>query len=196
MRFIFTVAVGVLMTATPCPSGAQLANPTGTVRAPQPTAEMQSLIKAFSGHWSLKLKFEPSKEMPQGLESTGEEAWHAGPEGLTFTEEGFTAGPHAIIVVVTFWRDLTTNDFHAMDCNNQNPHTCDVKGAVDDVVVHWTGGELTVDEKELSHGRMVTSRIVWSDITANSFTETGYLGPPGGPFQKRMTIYATRAVGK
>jgi len=197
MRFISTVMIGALITATPCLLGAQLTSPAGDAKAPQPTGEMQTLIKAFSGHWLLKVKLEPSKETPRGLEGTGEETWHAGPEGLTFTEEGFfTAGPQTVIVVGIFWRDLKTKEFHAMDCNNRNPHTCDLKGAVEDVVVNWTGSELTIDEKELSQGKMMTSRIVWSDITANSFTETGYLGAPGGPFQKGMTIYATRAVGK
>ena len=81
-----------------------------------------------------------------------------------------------------------------MDCSNQISHTCDLKGALDNVVVHWTGTELTIDEKELSQGRMMTSRAEWSEITPNSFTETGYLAPPGGPFQKVMTAYATRAA--
>jgi hypothetical protein len=197
MRFISAVAIGALMTATPCLSGAQLPSPAGDAKTPQPTGEMQTLIKALSGHWSLKLRFEPSKETPRGLEGTGEESWHAGPEGLTFTdEEVFTAGPQTIIVVGFLWRDLKTKEFHAMDCSNQMPHTCDLKGAVDDVVVHWTDGELTIDEKELSQGKMMTSRVAWSDITSNTFTETGYLAPPGGPFQKVMTIHATRAAAK
>ena len=115
---------------------------------------MQTLICAFSGHWSLKLKFEPSKETPRGLESTGEETWHAGPEGLTLTdEEVFTAGPQTIVVVGLLWRDRTTKEFHALDCSNGMASTCDLKGAVSDVVVHWTGSELTIDEKELSRGR-------------------------------------------
>jgi hypothetical protein len=191
------VAIGALITATPCLLGAQLTSPAGDANTPQPTGEMQTLIKAFSGHWSLKLKFEPSKETPRGLEGTGEETWHAGPEGLTFTdEEVLTAGPQNIIVVGILWRDQKTKEFHAMDCSNQISHTCDLKGAVDDVVVHWTGSELIIDEKELSEGKMMTSRAVWSDITANSFTETGYLGSPGGPFQKVMTILATRAADK
>lgn len=197
MRFIFTVAIGALITATPCLLGTQLASPAGDAKAPQPTGEMQTLIKAFSGHWSLKLKFEPSKETPQGLESTGEETWHAGPQGLTLTdEEVFTAGPQTIIVVGLLWRDLKTKEFHALDCSNQMSNTCDLKGAVDDVVVHWTGSELTIDEKELSDGKMMTSRVTWSDITSNTFTETGYLAAPGGPFQKVMTIHATRAATK
>lgn len=198
MRFISTVAIGALITATPCLLGAQAKSPAGDANAPQPTGEMQTLIKAFSGHWSLKLKFEPSRETPGGLEGTGEETWHAGPEGVTFTdEEVLTAGPQTIIVVGILWRDQKTKEFHAMDCSNQISHTCDLKGAVDDVVVHWTGSELTIDEKELSsQGKVMTSRAVWSDITANSFTETGYLGSPGGPFQKVMTILATRAANK
>jgi hypothetical protein len=198
MRFFSTVAIGVLMIATPCLASAQLTSAAEDVRAPQPKGDMQTLIRAFSGHWSLKLKLEPSKETPGGLEGTGEETWHAGPEGLTFTdEEVFTAGPQKILIVGILWRDLKTEDFHAMDCSNQNPHTCDLKGAVDDVVVHWTGSELTIDEKELSsQGKTMTSRAVWSDITPNSFVETGYLGSPGGPFQKIMTILATRAANK
>ena len=191
MRFKSTMAIGALITAIPCLLGA---SPASDTNASQPTGEMQTLIKAFSGHWSLKLKFEPSKETPGGLEGTGEETWHAGPEGLTFTdEEVFTAGPQTVIVVGILWRDLKTNEFHAMDCSNLSSHTCDPKGAIDDVAVHWTGSELTIDEKELSQGKMMTSRVTWSDITSNTFTETGYLAPPGGPFQKVMTIHATRA---
>jgi hypothetical protein len=198
MRCISAVAIRILMIATPCLSHAQLTSPANDVRASQATADMQTLIRAFSGHWSLKLKVEPSRETPAGLEGVGEETWHAGPEGLTFTdEEVLTAGPHTILIVGILWRDLRTKDLHAMDCSNQNPHTCDLKGAVDGVVVHWTGIELTIDEKELSpQGKMMTSRAVWSDITANSFTETGYLGSPGGPFQKIMTMHATRAANK
>ena len=198
MRFISTLAIGVLMVASSGLSRAQLTSPAGDHGPPQPTGDMQTLISAFSGHWSLKLKVEPSKEMPGGLEGTGEETWHPGPDGLTLTdEEVFTAGPQKVLIVGFLWRDMKTKDFHAMDCSNQNPDTCDLKGAVSDVVVHWTGSELTIDEKELSsEGKVVTSRAVWSDITPNSFTESGYLGSPGGPFEKVMTIHATRAVNK
>jgi len=186
-----------LITATPSLSRAQRTGQTADAKASQRTGDMQTLIKAFTGHWSLKLRFEPSKETPQGLDGTGEESWHAGPEGLTLTdEEVLSAGPQRIIVVGILWRDMKTKAFHALDCSNQIPNTCDIKGALDDVVVHWTGSELTIDEKELSQGKIMTSRVAWSDITQNSFTETGYLGPQGGPFQKLMTIHATRATTK
>jgi hypothetical protein len=197
MRFISRVAIGALITAAPCLSGAQLTTPADDAKARQPTGEMQTLINAFSGHWSLTLKFEPSKQTPRGLEGTGEETWHADPAGLVLTDdEVFTAGPQTVIVVGILWRDMKTKEFHAMDCSNQMSNTCDLKGAVNDVVVHWTGSELTIDEKELSQGKTMTSRVAWSDITPNTFTETGYLAPPGGPFQKVMTVHATRAAAK
>ena len=197
MRFVSTVAMGGTIAATPCLLRAQLTSQSADSEERQSPADLPALIKAFEGHWSLKLKFEPSKDMPQGLDGTGEETWHAGPEGLTFTdEEVLAAGPHTVIVVGIFWRDPKTKEFHALDCSNEIPVTCDVKGAMGDVVVRWTGSKLTVDEKEFSQGRMMTSRVVWSDITANSFTETGYLAPPGGPFKKVMTIHATRAAAR
>lgn len=197
MRFVSRVAIGALIIALPRLSAAQQTSPGGGSNTPQPREEMQALIKAFAGHWSMKLKFEPSKETPTGLESSGEETWYAAPGGVTFTdEEVFTAGPQSVIVVGILWQDPKTKEFHAMDCSNQISSTCDLKGAVNDVVVHWTGSELTVDEKELSEGKMMTSRVAWSDITPNSFTETGYLAPPGGSFKKVMTIHATRAAAK
>ena len=195
MRWISAVTIGVVITTIPGWVGAQAPSSGGGATAP--TSTMDSLIGALSGRWSLKLRFEPSKETPQGLEGAGEETWHAGPQGVTFTdEEVFTVGGQTVIVVGLLWRDNKTREFHAMDCSNQNASMCDLKGAVADVVVHWSGSELTIDEKELSQGTMMTSRVTWSDITANSFTETGYLAPPGGPFQKVMTIHATRAMAK
>lgn len=197
MRCISRMAIGALITATPCLLAAQRASQAGDAKGSQPTGEMQTLIKMLAGHWSLRLKFEPSKETPRGLEGTGEESWHASPEGLTFTdEEVFTAGSQKMIVVGILWRDMKTKEFHAMDCSTEIPNTCDLKGALNDVVVHWTGSELTIDEKELSQGKIMTSRVAWSAITPNSFTETGYLAPPDGAFQKLMTIHATRAAAK
>ena len=197
MRWMPVMTIAVVMSAHPGGLGAQRPSTAADPKAPPPTSALDSLISAFSGRWSLTLAFEPSKETPRGLEGTGEETWHAGPQGLTLTdEEVFSVGPQTLIVVGLLWRDLKTGELHALDCSNQNASTCDLKGAIADVVVHWTGGELTIDEKELSQGTIMTSRVTWSDITANSFTETGYLAPSGGPFQKIMTIHATRAPAK
>lgn len=197
MRVISTVAIGALLTLTPGLVGAQRTGPAGAADPPRPDGAMPALTAALSGHWSLQVTFEPSQELPNGLQGTGVETWLAGPQDLTFTdEEVFTAGADTVIVVGVLWQDRKTKEYHAMDCSNQMSHTCDAKSAVDGVVVHWTGRTLTIDEQEPSQGKMMTSRVEWSEITANSFTETGYLAPPDGPFKKIMTIHAIRAAAR
>src|SRR4051812_41359050 len=96
-------------------------------------------------------------------------------------------------IVGLFWMDHVTGKLQALDCDNQSPHTCGIKDALDGVTVQWDGRELIVEEPEPGPGgKMMTSRIVWSDITPSSFTESAYFGQPGGPFKKGMTILATR----
>jgi hypothetical protein len=158
------------------------------------TADLHSLAKSVVGTWNLKLTFEPSAEAPKGIQGIGEEIWRSGPLGLTLTdEESFTAGRMKMTIVGLFWMDHVTRKLQALDCNNQNPHTCGLKDALDGVTVQWDGRELIVEEPESGpDGKQMISRIVWSDIKPSSFTETGYFGPPGGPFKKGMTLLATR----
>ena len=158
------------------------------------STDLQSLARLLDGTWKLTVRFEPTPQIPQGLQGTGEETWRPGPGGLTLTdEESFAAGAIKMTLVGLFWMDRATGQLHALDCNNQNAHTCDLEDAGGAVVVHWNGRELVVEEPESGpDGKPLISRVVWSDIMASSFTETGYLGPPGGPFRKAMTLLATR----
>jgi hypothetical protein len=158
------------------------------------TADLSSLAKLMAGTWDLKANFEPTAEAPKGMQGVGEETWRPGPYGLTLTdEESFTAGQMKMTIVGLFWMDNVARKLRALDCNNQNPHTCDLKDAVDGVAVQWDGKQLIVEEPESgSDGKQMISRIVWSDITPSSFTETGYFGPAGGPFKKGMTLLATK----
>jgi hypothetical protein len=41
--------------------------------ASRPSAELQSLIKALSGKWTVDVRFEPNPEMPDGFAATGEQ---------------------------------------------------------------------------------------------------------------------------
>ena len=158
------------------------------------TADLQSLAKLMTGTWNLKVNLEPSSETPKAVQGAGEETWRSGPGGLTLTdEETFSAGPMKLTLVGLFWTDHATHKLQALDCNNQNPHTCGLKDALDGNTVQWDGRQLIVEEPEPDpNGKMMISRIVWSDITPSSFTESAYYGPPGGPFKKGMTILATR----
>jgi hypothetical protein len=111
---------------------------------------------------------------------------------MLIDEESFTVGPMKMQIVGLFWNDAVSRGLRALDCNNQNQHTCDLKDAKDGISVRWNGRELTVEEPESFGGKQMISRIVWSNISSSSFLEEGYIGPPGGPFKKGMTIQASR----
>jgi len=158
------------------------------------SADLSSLAQLMVGTWNLKVSLEPSPEAPKGFQGVGEETWRASSLGLTLTdEESLSAGPMKVTIVGLFWIDHVTHKLQALDCNNQNPHTCGLKDALDGVTVQWDGTKLIVEEPESGpDGKQMISRIVWSDIKSSSFTETGYFRPTGGPFKKGMTVLATR----
>ncbi|MGB9122621.1 MAG: hypothetical protein WCE73_18535 [Candidatus Angelobacter sp.] len=73
--------------------------PTASQSASQPSPEMQSLIKALSGRWSLAVQSTGS-----AMPAKGEETWHPGPGGLTFIEEETLNIPgHEILLLGVLW---------------------------------------------------------------------------------------------
>lgn len=156
-------------------------------------SQLPSLVKALSGRWSLQVKFEPSPEMPKGGTSTGEETWRAAIGGLTLLEEervSTTAGDLSLLGII--WWDPKTKSLHGMECNNQLPYTCDLKGALNDITMTWDGKQFTINERE-THGNKTTLwHEVWSDITPTSYTQTGDIEEPGGPTTRVFTIQARR----
>ena len=158
-----------------------------------PKDDLQSVANSLSGSWKLNVKFEPTATSPNSIEGTGEEIWHLTPGGLLLIdEESFTVGSMKMQLVGLLWADGVGHELRALDCNSENQHTCDLKDAKDGITVRWNGKELIVEEPESFGGKPMISRIVWSNITTTSFLEEGYIGPPGGPFTKGMTIHATK----
>ena len=164
--------------------------------APQPPQEMQSLIKALSGKWSVKVKFEPNPAMPNGGVGDGEETWHAGPGGYTFLDEEHLPTPAGeVFLLGIIWWDGKTKDFHGMECNNQLPYGCDLKGALNDITMKWDGKQFTIDELETSlDGKKTMWHEVWTDITPTSFTQAGDTCELGGSCKRFLTIHATRVA--
>jgi hypothetical protein len=156
-------------------------------------AKLRSLIDALSGKWHLNVRFEPMSEMPNGLSGTGEETWHAGPGGFTFIEEEripMPGGQGYLLGVV--WWDRRENRFKGMECNNQLPFTCDLKGALTDITVSWDGKSFGLDEIETHGGKRTVWHEVWSKITATSFTQTGDVTQPDGSTSRFLTIQASK----
>ena len=166
--------------------------------APQASGEIQSLITALSGEWSLSVKWEPDASTPNGLVNTGEENWKAGPGGYTLLEEEHLHMPKAdVFLLGIVWWNSTTKSLQGMECQNLLPYTCDVKGALNDITMSWDGKQFVIDEIETSSaGKKSIWHEVWSDITSNSFTHSGEYGEPGGPRKRLFTIQATKATAR
>ena len=164
--------------------------------APQPSSELQSLTKALSGNWSLSVKFEPTQSAPNGVVNTGEETWRPGPGGFTLLEEEHLRMPEGdLFLLGVLWWNTADKVFHGMECQNLLPYTCDIKGAQNDITMNWDGKQFVIDEVETSKtGKKSLWHEVWSEITPNSFTQTGEYGDPGGPRKRLFTIHATRAM--
>jgi hypothetical protein len=166
--------------------------------APQPSPEIASLTKALTGEWSLSVKFEPSTLAPKGLVNTGEESWHPGPGGFTLLEEEHLRMPEGeVFLLGIVWWNTATKSLHGMECQNLLPYTCDVKGAQTEITMNWDGKQLIIDEMETSKsGKKSVWHEVWSDITPNSFSQTGEYGDPGGPERgcSRFTLRELRVT--
>ena len=158
---------------------------------------MQSLIKALSGKWALEVKFESDKPAPNAATQHGEEVWRASAGNLTFLQEEHLpiAGQELVLLGVIWW-DSKTKDFHGMECNNHNPHVCDVKGSLTDISIQWDGKAFVINEQEPSPngGRRLWRESIL-DITPTSFTQTGDTCNLDGSGCKRLlTIHATRTA--
>lgn len=159
----------------------------------QPSAELQSLVKALSGKWAVNVKFEPNPEMPNGFAGTGEETWRAGPGGYTLLDEERLPTPKGDVYLLgIIWWDGTTKSLHGMECNNQLPYICDLKGGLNDVTMHWDGRQFVIDEWETHGGKKTLWHEVWLDITATSFTQTGDVEEPDGATKRFFTMQAKR----
>ncbi len=193
MKRVFLISFGVLIL---CAILVASATAQSLTSAPKPSAEIVSLTKALEGKWALSVKFEPNSSAPNGLVNTGEETWRPGPGGFTLLEEEHlrTAEGDVFLLGIIWW-NTTTKSFHGMECQNLLPYTCDVKGAQNDITMNWDGKQFVIDEIETSKaGKKSMWHEVWSDITPNSFTQTGEYGDIGGPRKRLFTIHATRVA--
>ncbi len=193
MKNVSLVSLAVLSVCAMFVAGT---NAQSLTSAPNPSAEIKGLTNALEGKWSLNVKFEPDSSAPNGLVNTGEETWRPGPGGYTLLEEEHLRMPEGdLFLLGVVWWNTANKAFHGMECQNLLPYTCDVKGAQNDIAMSWDGKQFVIDEMETSKsGKKSLWHEVWSEITSNSFTQTGEYGEPGGPRKRLFTIHATRVT--
>lgn len=189
MKKLAVLALTMLVPLLPGMSRGQSGSETQSTPSPLP-----AIIKAFRGHWSLDVRFEAASGMPAGTAGKGREVWRTAVGDKTLlSEESWKAGTVQLSLLGIIWWDAKEQKLHAMDCNNQGKSVCDPRDAAESVVVKWDGTELTIEEPERGpDGKLVTSRVSFKDIKADSFTEIGSLETSPGTFQTLMTIHATR----
>ena len=193
------VSFGGVLTIAQAPSDAKPATATNsassTSQEESAAMELQSLIKALSGKWNLNVKFEPTGGMPTAITGIGEESWREGPGGFTIIEdEHLQKTPYGqLYLLAVIWWDSRAKKFQGMECNNNLPFTCDLKGALTDITITWDEKTLAIDELETHNGKKTIWHEAWSKITPTSFTQTGSVTQPDGSTSNFMTIQGTRA---
>ena len=159
--------------------------------APKPAPEMQRLLGALSGTWSITYQHESAGDTPARGTGQGEEVYRAGPGGLSIVEEvhavessGNVAG-HGVA-----WWDQSAKGFRAIWCDNSSPNGCGVMAKL----AEWQGLNFVLHDEWEADGKRMLFKEVVSDITPASFTQTIYQGEIGTELKKVMTIKATRAT--
>ena len=153
---------------------------------PKPSADMQKMIKAFAGKWTVTVKTEAAMGMPAS-ESKGDASFTRGPGGLSLIEEFRSQGSmgnfrgHGVV----YWDEKAKN-FTGLWCDTMTPGGCGNGGTS-----KWEGDKVVgtmemPDEK----GAMAKYKMTYADIKPDSFTFT--MDAPDG--KTMMTINYTRAA--
>ena len=81
-----------------------------------------------------------------------------------------------------------------MRCQSADPQGCSVE-SIGRYSFRWDGKSLVVDLASKTDPSQLAFHEVFSDLTANGYTQTGYSGAPNGLLTKTLTIHAVRAPG-
>jgi hypothetical protein len=184
MKQFDLVAISVFMfSAAVAASGGQVAP------RPRPNPQIEKMLQAFEGTWSIKETFAPDAASPKGAAAEGTIVWRAGPGGFSVIEDYRSKRANDEVTgLAVFWWDEAVHGYRTIWCDSTNPGGCiDFKN-----VARWEGSQLVLVEDYESNGKKFTFKEVFGDITANTFTQTLYGGEVVGKLKVDQTIQATR----
>ena len=155
---------------------------------------LREVTRALAGKWKLDVRFEAAPSTGNKvIEGPGEEWWSPGPGGITLIErEHFPSPQGDTFLMGVIWWDSTRSQLGGMECNSYLPVTCDLKGALSDITIRWDGRTFQIDELETHNGRRTIWHEYWTNITGDSFTQTGDVTQPDGTVTRFMTVHGTR----
>jgi hypothetical protein len=198
-RFHFTnawIAAGVLAGVALCQTDKKAsvtkpAMPPSQTAAPKPGAQMDKLLRAFAGAWSIAEKLAPDSSMPNGATGEGEIVWRPGPGGFSLVEDYQSKqGARQVTGLGVFWWDDSAGGYRTIWCDSTNPGGC----IAFKNVAHWHGAQLVLVEDYEMNGKRFTFKEVFGDITPGTFTQTLYGAEAGGPLKVDQIIRATKST--
>jgi uncharacterized repeat protein (TIGR03803 family) len=175
--------------AKPSPQKATAAS---RVPEPKPGPQIEKLLRALEGTWSIKEKLAPDTASPNGAAGVGGIVWSAGPGGYSVVENYHSKeGGRTITGLGVFWWDEVAQGYRTIWCDSTNPGGCiNFKN-----VAKWEGSQLVLVEGYEVNGKKFTFKEVFSDITPATFTQTLYGGEEGGELRIDQSIQATKLAG-
>ena len=191
MKTLSLVGATVLIALwAPLPCAGQSTAKRATL-APNP---LKALTQVLAGKWQLDVRFEATPSTGnKAIAGLGEESWSAGPGGITLIEQEHIPSPSGdTFLMGVIWWDSTKDHLGGMECNSDLPVTCDLKGGLNDISISWDGKKFQIDERETHNGRHTVWHEYWTDITTDSFTQTGDVTQPDGTTVRFMTIHGRR----
>jgi hypothetical protein len=185
---VATTLLTLAWAPAPC-RGQSAAKPTA-----RPPGPLETLTRALAGKWQLDVRYEAAPSTGNKvIEGPGEEAWSAGPGGITLVEqEHIPSSSGDTFLMGVIWWDNTGKRLGGMECNSDLPMTCDLKGGLSDITVSWDGRKFQIDELETHNGRRTVWHEYWTDITPDSFTQTGDVTQPDGTTSRFLTVHGRR----
>jgi hypothetical protein len=189
MKFwLSALAILVCLTALYAPdrkprSVSSLPSPISETAGP----EMEKLVKAFSGTWSITENLAPDAHQPSPDPGRGEEVWRALPGGMPLIEEYHSksyAGDGYDSAVI--WWNAKAHRYEGVWCAAFNDPGCSPFTA------KWEGDNVVMDGEFEKAGETLAWHEVFT-FASTTFTQTLDIGKPGSVLHRASSIAAVRS---
>lgn len=202
MKFILTLLAGLYlspqfvagladtrMDSRPAPTPQEsAATNAGAKYAPQ----MEKLIHVLAGDWSTEMRYESTGVVRRGGTGHSRDSYRVGPARLSLIQEYHgegVAGKSWGAGII--WWDAQAQGFHFVWCDT---FSLDRGCRVSSQQGKWNGNDFVMTDDHEESGKRVFEKEVWSDFTANSFSQTLYVGNAPDDLKRFLTIKAKRVI--
>jgi hypothetical protein len=182
-------SIALLSTLGPCQESDKTGAPTYSEnRRAHPSAEMERLLKAFAGDWTVSENFEVSTAK-QGRTRQGNATFTIGP-GFSLVENYRSSGSAGDLRFLgILWWDPKSNAYPFFTCANDDG--CTVRGSA-----RWESNNLLNTWEEEVNGKQVAFKDSFVDISPASFTLISEGVSEGTPIWRVVTKYVRVNKGK